>query len=136
MQKLVALLTAMTLIATSPVSTAQNGKELFGKTTTTGLSVPTATKSAPVHVKSLRIPKPKVFRANPHRIVHYSLMDDQDDIFINDDDIYTGYRRKDLTRIKTEPTTDDPDGIITEEIRWKLFLARTAAMIRYQQIHS
>jgi hypothetical protein len=105
--------------------------------TNTGLSVPTAIKKESGRAKLPRIAKPKIFRSNPHRGVYYAInANDTDDIGIDDDDKITSYRKRDFGKVKTEPTDDDPEGIITEEIRWKLFLARTAAMIRYQQIHS
>lgn len=135
MRGLVLGLTVLMMTWTSQASTNQFGNETFGKPIVIETQVRTAIKKEQALVKSSRIPKPKLFRSNPYRIVHYSLMDDQDDVFVNDEDIYTGYRREDLIKIKSEPTKDDPDGDITEEIRWKLFLARTAAMIRYHQIH-
>lgn len=135
MKRLAGLFTAMIAITISQVSMAQNGDLPSGKQVIIASSVKTVTKNVPVLVKSPRIAKPKIFRSNPHRAVYYASVEDSDDILIYDDDIYTGYRRETFTKIKTEPTADDPDGIITEEIRWKLFLARTAAMVRYHQLH-
>jgi len=132
MKRLAVILTAMITIGISQVSMAQ--KNLFGNHTITESSAKTATKKGPVLVKSLRLPKNKIFTGNPHKITLFA--DDKEYDIIEVDDIITSYRRRDLQRIQTDPTPDDPDGLITEEIRWKLFLARTAAMIRYHQIHS
>ncbi len=103
--------------------------------TTIDTPVKTAIKNAPVLVKYPRIPKPKLFRSNPYRLAILLNATDGDDIEISDDAKITGYRKQDFGKVKTNPTPDDPEGDITEEIRWKLFLARTAAMIRYQQVH-
>ena len=139
MKRLVTLLTAMIIVGTSQANTIHtqaNGSERYGKATTTESSAKTVIKKDRVLAKSPRVPKPKLFRANPHRVVHYSLIDDQDDIFVGDDDIAPLYRRRDLGKIQTQPSLEDPEGILTEDVRWKLFLARTAAMIKYRQIHS
>ena len=135
MKRLAVLLTAMIIIGTSQASMSQSGNVLYGKPIPTATQPQIATRSVPALVKS-RIPKPKLFRSNPHRLSHFALIDDNDDIVIGDDDLATSYRRRDLQKIEHPKTNDDPDGIITEDIRWKLFLARTAAMIRYNQIHS
>jgi hypothetical protein len=134
MKRLAVILAAMSLIGTSQANTSLNGKELFGRPTTIESPAQIAIKKGPVLARSIKIQKPKIFTGNPHKIVLFA--DDSEDNIIEVDDIITSYRRKDLQRIQTDPTPDDPEGLITEEIRWKLFLARTAAMIRYHQIHS
>jgi hypothetical protein len=133
MKRLAVILTAMIIVGISQASTAQNGKEIFGSPTITESLAKTATKKGPVLVKSLRIPKPKIFTGNPHKIFLFA--DNSDVDVIEVDDIITSYRRRDLQKVQTNDP-NDADDIITEEIRWKLFLARTAAMIRYHQIHS
>lgn len=99
-------------------------------------SAQTVTKkeSRPAVLK--RIPKPKIFRSNPHRVAYYnSHWDDNDDIDIDDDDKITGPRREQYGRVKVAPTPQDPEGDITPDIEWQLFLARTAAMLRYRELH-
>lgn len=125
--------TAMITIGTSTISTLAHGSEHYGKPITTELPAQTVIKNAPGHVKVLRVPKPKLFRSNPHRAVHYALTDDDDDIPIDDDTKITGYRKRDLNKVKSKPTVDDPDGDVTENVRWKLFLARQAALLIHQQ---
>jgi hypothetical protein len=75
-----------------------------------------------VRVKHRRIVKSKVQRVQPFGI------DDTDDDIVQNDDFATGYRRRDLTRIKHE------DGI-SEHVRWRLFLARQLAMMKYREIN-
>lgn len=131
MKSVVVILLSM-MIGISQASTTTTSKA--GLLATTESPAKTATKKDLAHVKSPRISKPKIFRANPHRASYYASVDDSDDISINDDDIHTGYRREEF-KVRSKSTKDDPEGVITEEIRWRLFLARTAAMIRYHQIH-
>lgn len=132
MKRLAVLLTAMIIVGTSLANTKQNGNALYGNPTTIGLLAKTATKNGPGLVKSTRIPKPKLFRANPHRLSYFALIDDQDDIGISDDDLATSYRRRDLSKI--ESPKDDSEGL-SEEIRWRLFLARQLALLKYREIH-
>jgi hypothetical protein len=88
---------------------------------------PTVTPKGPALVKA-RIPKPKLFRTNPHRKAHFLLIDDNNDVFVQDEDLATGYRRRDLTRV------EHPDGI-SEHVRWRLFLARQLALLKYREIN-
>ena len=100
-------------------------------------SAQTATKNVSRPAVLKRIPKPKIFRSNPYRLAYYnSHWDDSDDIEIDDDDKITGPRREQYGRVKTNPTPQDPEGDITPDIEWRLFLARTAAMLRYHEHHS
>lgn len=56
---------------------------------------------------------------------HFLLDDDEDD-FLDDDGIMTPYRRRDLNKIKHE------DGI-SDRVRWRLFLARQLALLKFHQ---
>ena len=56
-------------------------------------------------------------------------MDDNDDDVVQNDDLATGYRRRDLNKIKHD------DGI-SEYVRWRLFLARQLAMMKYRELHA
>ena len=98
---------------------------------------PTVTKNVSRPAVLIRIPKPKIFRSNPYKLAYYnSHWDDSDDIEIDDDNKITGPRREQYGRVKTAPTPADPEGDITPDIEWRLFLARTAAMLKYRELHS
>ena len=84
------------------------------------------TRSVPVLVNPHKIPRFKLLRGNPHRVAHFLTNDDDD--FIDDDGIVTSYRRRDLQKIEHE---DD----ISEDIRWRLFLARQMALLKYREAH-
>ena len=127
MKRFLNILVAMLMILISQASMSQSGNVLYGKPTVIATQPKTVTQNVPVLVK--RIPKPKLFRANPHRLTHFALIDDQDDIFIADDDLATGYRRRDLGKIEQPDDAPLPD-----HIRWRLFLARTAAMLKYKEV--
>ena len=130
MRQFIGILIAMLTMTTSLASwnTLQNGNVPSGKPTVTVAQQKTVTQKGQVHVKS-RIPKPKLFRSNPYRLAHFALIDDQDDIFIADDDLATGYRRRDLGKIEQQ------EAPLPENVRWRLFLARQLAMMKYREIH-
>ena len=50
---------------------------------------------------------------------------------INDEEIYIGYRRPELVKDTTYTEEDE----LPEYVRWRLFLARQLAIMKYQQIH-
>jgi hypothetical protein len=124
MKRLLGILTVTVITTASQASTIQNGNVLYGKPTATAIQHQTATRNVPVIVSSPRIPKFKLLRGNPHRITHL-IIDDWDDDFVDDEDIITPYRRRDLIKIK------HPDDI-SESIRWRLFLARQLALLKYR----
>jgi hypothetical protein len=72
-----------------------------------------------------KILKPKIFVGHPHKIV----VNDRDGDFLEVDDVITSYRRRDLNKIEHE------DGI-SDHVRWRLFLARQLALLKYRQINS
>jgi len=82
-------------------------------------------RNAPVRVNPPKLQKPKIFVGNPHKIV----ANDWDGDFLEVDDVITSYRRRDLNKIEHE------DGI-SDDIRWRLFLARQLALLKYKQVHS
>lgn len=51
---------------------------------------------------------------------------------IDDEDIYVAYRRPELVH----EDVANPDNDLSEDIRWKLFLARQAALLAYQAKHA
>jgi hypothetical protein len=111
------------LIMTVLMTNLASGNKSIGKPTVTVVQAQTVTQSAPVHAKHRRIVKSKVQRAQPFG------MDDNDDDVVQNDDLATGYRRRDLNKIKHD------DGI-SEYVRWRLFLARQLAMMKYRELHA
>ena len=113
-------------------SLAANGTEPIGNSKVTVVQPQTATQKGRVRVSVQKIQKPKIFVGNPHKITLFA--DDTDVTFLEVDDIITAYRREDLQRIKTEPTDKNPEGL-SEEIQWRLFLARQLALMKYRELH-
>ena len=125
MKKLLGIMIAI-LTMTSQASTIQNGNVLYGKPTVTVAQPKTATRSVPAFVSQTRIPKFKVFRSNPYR--YSKIIIDDADYEIDDEGLMSPYRRKDLHKIEHD------DGI-SENVRWRLFLARQLALLKYREIH-
>jgi len=109
----------MTVLMTNLAS----GSENIGKPIAIVARAQTATPNAQGHVKHRRIVKSKVQRVQPFGL------DDNDDDIVQNDDLATGYRRRDLNKIEHE------DGV-SEYVRWRLFLARQLAMMKYREINS
>jgi len=114
-------------------SLAANGINPIGNFKAIGAQPPTAIQKGRVRVSVQKIQKPKIFVGNPHKIAVFA--NDTDFDFLDIDDIITTYRREDLQRIKTDPTDQNPEGL-SEEIRWRLFLARQLALMKHREIHS
>jgi len=53
---------------------------------------------------------------------------DWDDDFLEVDDVITSYRRRDLNKI-------EHDEGISEDVRWRLFLARQLALLKHREVH-
>jgi len=103
----------------------------------TAWSAPTVTKNAPALVKFIKIPRPKIFRSNPFKAAYLnSHWEQNDELDIDDDAKITGPRRDQYGRVKTKPTLDDPEGDVTPDIEWKLFLIRQAVMIKHGIRHT
>jgi hypothetical protein len=118
------ILLIITILAMT--SLTANGTEPIGNTKVTVAQLPTATQKGRARVSVQRITKPKIFVGNPHKVTVFA--DDRDDDFFEVDDIITTYRREDLNKIEHE------DGI-GEKIRWRLFLARQLALLKYKEVH-
>jgi hypothetical protein len=76
-----------------------------------------------------RIKKPKLLRSNPLRLsLIRSGAAEPSEILFEDEDVII------RSRWKQEIVTLDDDGEpdLSDEIKWKLFLARTAAMLQYR----
>lgn len=98
---------------------------------------PTVTSSAKVLVKLPRIPRPKIFRSNPFKAAYLSYhVEENDDIDIDDDVKITGPRKEDYGRVRVDPTPDDPEGDVTPDIAWRLFLIRQAVLFQYRTLHA
>lgn len=119
MKRLLSIAVATMILMTSPV----NGKENTTSPVATVIPHPIATPNAQAHAKHKRIVKSKVQRAQPFG------MDDGDDDVVQNDDLATGYRRRDLNKIEHE------EGI-SDYVRWRLFLARQLALLKYREIHA
>jgi hypothetical protein len=82
----------------------------------------TVTKNVQVRVK---VQKFKIFRSNPHRITKLKQDLTTD---VEDDNIAPLYHRRDLVKLSQKK-------VISEDIRWRLFLARTSALVKYRMLH-
>lgn len=132
MLKFLSMLIAMLIITSSQANTLVNKNDYSGRTTIIEAPRRTVTPKGSGHVSSIRIPKPKLFVGNPHKASLFA--ENNDDDFLEVDDIITAYRRRDLHTVKTESTPDNPEGL-SDRVRWRLFLARQLAMLRYYEIH-
>lgn len=114
MKRFLSIWITIGMICLSQSSIAQNGSE--------SLIQPTSTKH--VFVRNVpKVPKPKIFRSNPHRF-HYVYIDDNDDaIPVDDEDLMCPYRRQDLFKIVELDSDDLPDHILS-----KLAAARKLAV--------
>jgi hypothetical protein len=112
-------------IVISLMTSLASGNESIGKPTVTVVQAQTVILNAPAHAKHKRIVKSKVQRAQPFGLND----DDDDDDVVQNDDLAIGYRRRDLIKI------EHPDGI-SEKVRWRLFLARQLAMMKYRELHA
>ena len=132
MRQFIGSLIAILLMTLSLTSMSQTGAK---KPTVSVTQVKTVTRNGLAPAKIPRISKPKLFRSNPHRAAYYVTATDPDtEIGIDDDDKMSGYRRRDLQKIHNDADSD-PDEL-SEEIRWKLFLARQLALLKYKETHS
>lgn len=115
-------LIATIIIGISPVSMSQTENVYYGKPTSTVVRPQIVTRSVPVLAK--KIVKPKLFVGKPRNIN----ATDWDNDIAEVDDVITSYRRKDLNKVEHE------DGI-SDQVRWRLFLARQLALFKYREIH-
>jgi hypothetical protein len=108
-------------------SLTANGTEPIGNIKVTVAQRPTATRNVQVRANVLKIQKPKLFVGNPYKSLIRA--DDWDYDLVEVDDVITSYRRKDLGKLTQ---LDD----LSEYVRWRLFLARQLAMLKYKEVHS
>lgn len=121
MKRFLSILITIGMICLSQSSIAQIGSA--------SLIQPTSTKH--IFVRNVpKVPKPKIFRSNPHRF-HYVYIDDNDDtISVDDEDLMCPYRRQDLFKIVEVDFDDLPDHILN-----KLAAARKRAVEAYASKH-
>ena len=75
------------------------------------------------------IPKPKLLRSNPLR-KSLLLEGDTTGFLIDDEDILVSTRnRQQLLKLDKNGNVDD----LSDEIKWKLFLARQIALLKFRQ---
>lgn len=125
MKRLISIVPVILILMTS----LANGNEIPGEPYTVtnlyAIQHQTATQNAPDRAKSKKIIKSKVVNLRVHRFI---AIDDDTDVYVQEEDLATGYRRRDLTKI------EHPDDI-SEKVRWRLFLARQLALLKYREIH-
>lgn len=76
-----------------------------------------------------RIKKPKLLRSNPTRLSLLNAQDNDDDLSFDDDSLITGYRRRDLDKSAKLVPQDE----LSEHVKFRLFLARQLAMMKYKE---
>ena len=79
-------------------------------------------------MNQLRIPKPKLLRSNPLR-KSLILGGNDPSNTIDDEDIITSYRRRDLNKFKTFDSEDE----VSDYVKFRLFLARNLALMKLQE---
>lgn len=68
-------------------------------------------------------------RSNSKRVLIYSLDDNEYEIWITEG-VHRGFSRPRLVK-----NVLDEDNELPEHIRWKLFLARQIAILKYKEVH-
>jgi hypothetical protein len=76
------------------------------------------------------IPKPKLLRSNPLR--KSLLLEGNDNGFLIDDEDYLVDSRFRYKLVLVDKNGDVDD--LSDEIKWKLFLARQVALLKYQEV--
>ena len=127
MKRLLGILTVILTIGTSQASTSPSGIEESKKVIVSAIPRPIVTRNASGHVSILKVPKPKLFTGKPHN--NFIFANDWEDDFLEIDDVITSYRRRDLNKI------EHLEGL-SEHVRWRLFLARQLALLKYKKLHS
>ena len=124
MRRLPIILIAMLTLMTSQQSMAQIGNESLTPPIAIQKAAATATRSVPARVGVQRIPKFKVLRSNPYR--YSKLIIDDLEYEVDDEGLISPYRRRDLNKVEPEDDYND-------RVRWRLFLARQLAMLKYRE---
>ena len=125
MKRFIGTLIATLTMISSQASTIQIDGVPYMETNPYVTQHPIVTQNVQGRAKPKRVIKSKVVNLKVHR---FPAIDDDDNIFVQEEDLATGYRRRDLTKIEHE------DGI-SEKVRWRLFLARQLALLKYKEVH-
>lgn len=80
-------------------------------------------------IRKQSLSKASLLRSKPTRVIVLDLEDSELEVEL-EDSAHRGYSRP---RVQDD-NEDDPD-YVPERIRWKLFLARQAALLKYREIH-
>jgi len=81
--------------------------------------------NAPVHVKIQRIPRPKLFRSNPHKLITI-LANPDSNTCVNDDGII-------LDRRRPTEIVDEKEQELSVYVKIRLLIARMKAMEAYRK---
>lgn len=116
MRRFLSILITIGMVSLSHSSIAQSGNESSTLLTNTKHNV---VRNVP------KTPKLKLFRSNPHKLSQI-IDDDSDDDYVNDDYIMSPYRQRDLAKVVQVKDIND-------NVRWKLFLIRQAALLKHKE---
>lgn len=77
---------------------------------------------------------PKILRSNPTKSSLLNVDDNDDDLYLDDDALSPGYRRRDLAKLaKFEPVLDEE---LSDYVQLRLILARAKALEKYREVYS
>jgi len=117
------VLAVITSLMTSLASTTLKAQSI--ETTTAIFHTQMLMPNAPGRVKIRRIPKPKLFRSNPHKLLTI-LINPDSDTYVDDDGIILGRRR-------TIKIVDEKEEELSDYVKVRLALARMKALETYRK---
>jgi hypothetical protein len=117
------MLSIMIFLMTNLASTALRAQST--ETTTAIFPTVMLIPNAPVHVKIQRIPRPKLFRSNPHKLITI-LANPDSDTCVNDDGII-------LDRRRPTEIVDEKEQELSVYVKIRLLVARMKAMEAYRK---
>ena len=117
------MLSVMIFLMTNLASTTLSAQSI--KTTTAISHTVMLIPNAPAHVKIRRIPRPKLFRSNPHKLITI-LVNPYSDIYINDDGII-------LDRRRPTEIVDEKEQELSVYVKIRLLVARLKALDIYRK---
>lgn len=132
MKKLAVSAFAIVIVGINLVSIPVSGKIQRETITVTETQRLIATPNGQALVKLPRIPKPKVFRSNPLR--KSQILSGTDPYNAVDDEDYIFARNRNKIEVKKFNSSGN-DEELSEHVRWRLFLARQLALLKYREVH-
>ena len=117
------MLSVMIFLMTNLASTALSAQSI--KTTTAISHTVMLIPNAPAHVKIQRIPRPKLFRSNPHKLITI-LANPDSDTCVNDDGII-------LDRRRPTEIVDEKEQELSVYVKIRLLVARLKALDIYRK---